>query len=285
MIKPNLFIIGASKCGTTSLWHMLNNHSEVFMSTPKEPWFFSFSNYNERLEWYLSLFKSAKHKKIIGEASPIYSETTLIPGIAERIYNFNSKAKVIYIVREPISRLKSVYSQTLSSGHWHKKIYENYTDIDVPIMPKKFERAIFEYPPFVEACKYWTHLNNYRNFFNDDNILLLFFEDLKQNPQATYDKICNFLSILPEGQDRIFEIQNSSLGKKMHSELYVKIKNNKIIYSIIKPVANLLNIKPPKRSIDNNICFPPDVEKQVKEILKGEMNQLLEYAHKPTDYW
>ena len=45
--NPNLFIIGASKCGTTSLWYMLNNHPGVFMSTPKEPWFFSFKFKNK----------------------------------------------------------------------------------------------------------------------------------------------------------------------------------------------------------------------------------------------
>lgn len=282
---PNLFIIGASKCGTTSLWHMLDSHSKVYMASPKEPWFFSFSNFKDNLEWYSSLFGRVNDEKIIGEASPIYSETTLIPEIPKRLYDFNPDAKIIYIVREPISRLKSVWRQTLFSGHWHQQVYKNYTDVEVPIMPKNFEEAIFEYPPFIEACKYSTHLNNYRKFYNDENILVLFFEDLKLNSMDTYHKICDFLFIKPEENKALFEIQNSSEGKKIHSNWYIRLRQNQKLYKILKKIANTVGIKSPKKTIEYSITISPNIEKKINTTLKNEKEQILRYARKPLNFW
>jgi len=282
---PNLFVIGASKCGTTSLWHMLDLHSNVFMTTPKEPWFFSFSNYKDNLGWYSSLFVKVNGEKIIGEASPIYSETTLIPEIPKRLYDFNPDAKIIYIVREPVSRLKSVWRQTLSSGHWHQQVYKNYTDVEVATMPKDFEKAIFEYPPFIEASKYWTHLNNYRKFYNDENILVLFFEDFKAYPTDTYHKICDFLAIKPEENKVLFERKNSSEGKKMYANWYIKLRENQKIYKTLKYIANIVGIQAPKKTIDYSIIISPKVEKKINFILKNEKEQILRYAQKPLNFW
>jgi len=82
-VKPNLFIIGASKCGTTSLYNILKRQKDICMSSIKEPHYFAGKNSKKSLEWYLSLFRHCdENKKIIGEASPIYSETTYFPDVA-----------------------------------------------------------------------------------------------------------------------------------------------------------------------------------------------------------
>ncbi|NCD00162.1 MAG: hypothetical protein EOL95_10745 [Bacteroidia bacterium] len=283
--KPNLFIIGASKCGTTSLWHMLKQHTKIFMSTPKEPWFFSFSNYLSRLPEYEKLFERAKAEKFLGEASPIYSETTLIPNLPQRIYNYNPNAKIIYIVREPISRLKSVWRQALSTTHWYYPVYKNYTDVEVPLMPKNFKKAIFEYPQFLEVCKYWTHLNHYRQYFDDKNILLLFFEDLKSNEEKVYREICKFLELEPEIKEGIFNIQNSGKGKKMYYSFILRLKKNNIIYKIGSTITKLLNIKIPKKPIKYNVHLDNKTIKEINSILKIEKIMILEYGHKKPDFW
>mgnify|MGYP003974473255 FL=1 len=86
---PNLFIIGASKCATTSIWSILSQHPDVFMSKVKEPNYFCWDNYKEKYYWYLSLFEQSKNEKIIGEASPIYSESLTFPDIANKIHKLN----------------------------------------------------------------------------------------------------------------------------------------------------------------------------------------------------
>jgi len=284
--KVNLFIIGASKCGTTSLWHMLNNHPEVFMSTPKEPRFFSFSNYLKRIEWYESLFENVSNETIIGEATPTYSETTLIPEIPLRIHQYNPNAKIIYIVREPISRLKSVWRQTLSTGHWYKHVYKNYTDTMVPLMPKKIEDAIFQYPPFIEACKYWTHLNNFRNYFDDQNILLLFFEDLKSDPAKVYYEMCRFLGITSQADKTIYEKKNTSEGKTMDLSWVAYLKRSNVLQIIAQSLKKFgLKITMPRESINYEIKINHSAQNEINNILKIEKKNILSFGNKPLNFW
>ena len=284
--KPNLFIIGASKCGTTSLWNMLNTHPEVFMSTPKEPVFFSFSNFYERLVEYEKLFAKVSNEKVIGEASPIYSETTLIPQIPERIYNFNPNAKIIYIVRDPIERLKSVWRQTLHTGHWHKQVYKNSCDVEVPLMPKKFIKAVYNYPPYLEATKYWTHLNNYKEYFEDKNILLLFFEDLKNNPKSVYSSICSFLNIQEKLDETIFEKKNSSRGKKIERSWVVKLRQNKSIFKLYKGFSKILKLDLKlQKELKYEIDLTSKEREKIYKKLEDETIKILQYGNKDIKFW
>jgi len=284
--KPNLFIIGASKCGTTSLWNMLNTHPEVFMSTPKEPVFFSFSNFYERLVEYEKLFAKVSNEKVIGEASPIYSETTLIPQIPERIYNFNPNAKIIYIVRDPIERLKSVWRQTLHTGHWHKQVYKNSCDVEVPLMPKNFIEAVYNYPPYLEATKYWTHLNNYKEYFEDKNILLLFFEDLKNNPKSVYSSICSFLNIQEKLDETIFEKKNSSRGKKIERSWVVKLRQNKSIFKLYKGFSKILKLDLKlQKELKYEIDLTSKEREKIYKKLEDETIKILQYGNKDIKFW
>lgn len=283
--KPNLFIIGASKCGTTSLWHMLNLHPNVFMSNPKEPWFFSFSSWKDNIQWYERLFENATTEKILGEASPIYSETTLIPELPNRIYQYNPKAKIIFIVREPIDRLKSVWKQTLSTGHWYKNVIANYTDVEVPLMPKELDRAIFEYPPFLEACKYFTHYNNYKKYFEDENILLLFFDDLKDNPKTVYRSMCKFLGIVPQKDEQIFRKQNDGTGKQMDYKFLALIKKNKTVLKFVTRLSTLTGIRAPRKRISYEVEINKPLKNKINSILEKEKASILKLGDKPSDFW
>jgi hypothetical protein len=127
-IIPNFFIIGASKCGTTSIYNILIQQDGCCMSSIKEPFFFN--DPSKEMEWYTSLFDECAGNIAIGEATPIYSETTYFPWIPEKIYHLNSSAKIVYIVRHPYDRLKSVWKQTLSTGHFYQKKYYHKIDIE-----------------------------------------------------------------------------------------------------------------------------------------------------------
>jgi len=285
--KPNLFIIGASKCGTTSLWHMLNTHPEVYMSAVKEPWFFSFSTFKSKIDEYESLFANAVDEKYRGEASPVYSETTLLSEIPKRIYNYNADSKVIFIVREPISRLKSVWRQTLSSGHWHENKYKLYCDVKVPMMPKSFEKAVFNYPPFLEASKYWTHLNNYMKYFDKKNILLLFYEDLRDNPEGFYKETCNFLGIDYVINENTLKKQNSSIGKTVENPLAVKIRKIPFVVNSYRWISKITGIKlnTISKEIDYNINIDKDLVDKINQELKEETENILKFGGKPKAFW
>lgn len=285
--KCNTFIIGASKCGTTSLWHMLNLHPEVFMANPKEPFFFSFSNYIDNMDTFEKLFSKVRNEKIIGEATPIYAETTLIPEIAKRIYEYNPEAKIIYIVRNPIERLKSVWRQCLYTGHDHKSVLANYCDIEIPLMPKKFIDAVYEYPPFLEATKYWTHINNYRKHFKDSEILVLYFEDLKVKPEKLFEEVCGFLEIEHYSTKEMFEVQNQSSGKNRDNRLALLLKKNKLLTKFGKKVKGRFHISEKffQEKIEYDIKFTENERADVLKILEKEIHQILTYSRKPINFW
>lgn len=107
---PNLLIIGAMKCGTTSLHNYLAMHPNIFMSKNKEPNFFCAERDEHTINWYLNLFRNKEnHHKYSGESSIGYSKSHEFSSVPQRIKNYKPDVKLIYIVREPIKRMISEY--------------------------------------------------------------------------------------------------------------------------------------------------------------------------------
>src|SRR5881398_2677233 len=103
---PNLLVIGASKCGTTSLHHYLGLHPEIGMSRVKELHYFVEEPTESSLRWYASQFPDAP---VRGESSPSYTQRHRSPLVAARIARVLPDVKLVYIVRDPVERLLSSY--------------------------------------------------------------------------------------------------------------------------------------------------------------------------------
>ncbi|MEA3469299.1 MAG: sulfotransferase, partial [Thermodesulfobacteriota bacterium] len=115
-MKPNFFLIGAARSGTTSLHKYLEAHPEIFMSEVKEINYFSNNRYWEKgINWYESHFKTAT-EKIRGEASTSYTNYPLIKDVPKRLFHYLPDAKFIYILRDPIDRFLSHYLHRIRRG-------------------------------------------------------------------------------------------------------------------------------------------------------------------------
>ena len=118
---PNLFIVGAPKAGTTSLWDHLNEVSEIYMSSEKEPNYFSSKIVAKKFRpWiirdkkkYLHLFEEGTNMKYVGEASTNYLAD---PDAPKLIHEVSPHAKIIISLRDPVERLFSHYSMSKSRG-------------------------------------------------------------------------------------------------------------------------------------------------------------------------
>jgi len=283
--KPNFFIIGASKCATTSLWHILRNHPNVFMSEAKEPSFFVRDNYKDRMLRYLALFEAADGEKVVGEASPVYSETTVFPEIGKRIYEFNPDAKIIYLVRNPFTRVLSVWKQTLSSGHWYRNVYkEDFGNDNIGLMPLNFREALFNYPPFVEASRYWTHLKHYLNYFSEENVLLLYFEEFIQSPEIILEKIYKFLNINYFYDPVIVKKpRNNGSQKKKYANWYIYLDPH-LKRRFQNSVPPILFSKIVKRKINVNNLMTSKIKKDIIDSLSDEISTISNYSDRELDY-
>jgi hypothetical protein len=182
-VKPTFLVIGAQKCATTSLCDLIGQHPDVFMTTPKEPYFFSHEEVWARgWSWYESLFEGARGLSVAGEGSTTYTQCGLFPNAAPRVAEHLPQARLIYIVRDPLERIRS---------HWmHLRARGNREPDPLPV-------AVFKRPEYVDNSMYWRQINRYRQSFADDRILVLFFEDFQKDPRRACHRAFEFLGVDP----------------------------------------------------------------------------------------
>lgn len=187
MTLPNFLIVGAQKCGTTSLYDILNNHPEVNMSIIKEINFFTLEKkYIQGLKLYSSFFLKPKEEhKITGESSPGYMNNLQIP---EKIYNDLGEVKIVMILRDPVKRAYSQYwdnrrhlKETLSES---EIINEYLTDKYNSKSRGYFSRGV-----------YIKYIEEYLKYFKRSDIHIMIFEELIDNPKKELKKLYNFLRI------------------------------------------------------------------------------------------
>ncbi len=179
---PNFLIIGAMKCGTTSLYHYLAEHPEVVMSQVKETnYFIAEKNYVRGRSWYESLFPEAA--KARGEASPNYTKPWLFRGVPERIHAELPAARLIYLVRDPIARMISHYQHRYAGRKEHRPLAEALTDKDRN--------------PYLNTSRYFRNVQGFLDFYPRDQLLIVTSEELRNARQATLKRIFAFLEVDP----------------------------------------------------------------------------------------
>ncbi len=203
MPLPNFIIVGGPKCGTTALWDFLNQHSDIFLSDPKEPGFFSrtegvlgskqsiktssaplYQGYYDRgLSWYLPLFNTAGAASAIGEATTFYIHTEDTP---ELIKTHVPDAKIIFMLRDPVKRLYSQYWQESRFG---------FKNDDFPTFDKMIEDDHPRLQLYKEVSHYKGHIKRYKQYFPDTQILIMTAEDLRSSPAALMKTACEFLNV------------------------------------------------------------------------------------------
>lgn len=187
--KPNLFIVGAPRCGTTSLWSYLKQHPDIFMSAEKELYFFDSDLRptgwkRSSLDQYLSNFARAGDCKIIGEATPSYLRSERA---ARAIKAFNPRAQIVIMLRNPVDVMHSLHSSALYSR-------ESIADFEAAV-----EADATRKPPqligYKEFTDFPTQVQRYFDLFGRERVHTIVFDDLKQDPSAVYQKTVCFLGV------------------------------------------------------------------------------------------
>jgi hypothetical protein len=183
---PDFLIIGAMKAGTASLYSVLTDHPEINLSLVREPSFFTLEDENNTgnwdlgMHWYRNLFRSAPG--FMGEASTAYTKFPRILGVPGRIHQTNPDVRLIYLVRNPIDRAISHYLHKVLSGHESKPIQAALATSG---------------NQYLVTSMYYMQIQQYREWFSKEQILVVVCEELWRKPRKSLDQICTFLKIDP----------------------------------------------------------------------------------------
>ncbi|MDD5035342.1 MAG: sulfotransferase [Methylococcaceae bacterium] len=249
MIKPNLFIIGAPKCGTTALSEYLRSHPSIFMSDPKEPEYFSTDlelRFRERptLEDYLGYYFNGAGPQypVIGEASVWY----LFSRVAVRdILAFNPRAKFIAMVRNPIDMARSQHAQLLLT--LDEEVSDFHTAWNLQQrrgsgrdIPKTCQHPVFL--QYGEVCSLGEQLERFYDSVCPEQRMVIFFDDFAADTEKTYRQVMDFLGLPPE-QGRSFEKINES--KTTRNRLLSRLLNRPPawVFKIARAIKKRLGIK------------------------------------------
>lgn len=212
--RPNFFLIGAAKAGTTRLHYLLAQHPDIFGSSRKEPNFFNCeSPSQEQCEEYCEYFREVGTAAAVGESSVSYSRSQYFPGTARRIFEFNPAARIIYIVRHPLKRIESDWIEARAGN---------------TRVARDFLKAVrYQSPYILDSSLYWKQLSEYREYFPDRQILLLFFEEYIQDEASTLRRFFDFLGVDPDVaiDTSMRTRQNSSDGKQAATSLRDYLRN------------------------------------------------------------
>jgi hypothetical protein len=209
MRAPDFFIVGSPKTGTTALYEMLKERPQVYLPMLKEPRFLATDmqprsghergpqerGYPRTLEQYLTLFSEARPDQRVGEASAFYlwSRTA-----AENIASLQPNARIVAILREPASFLRSLHLLFVRWGVESEKDLRTAISLEAARgegrrIPRLSHRpALLQY---AEHVRYVTQLQRYRAHFPAEQMLVLIYDDFRRDNEATVRRVLQFLDV------------------------------------------------------------------------------------------
>lgn len=188
---PNFFIVGAAKCGTTSIYNYISQHPQIWMPTLKEPHFFgehrppgpSFAS----LDDYLSLFEQGRNYPALGEASTAYIYSN---SAAREIFQFNPEARIIMVLRNPRERAYSLYWHNVRAGI-EKLSFEDALAAESQRINDGY-RYSFHY---VTSGLYAQQVKRYQAIFPPEQVRVFLFEELQQSADRMLTDVFRFLEV------------------------------------------------------------------------------------------
>lgn len=296
--KPNLFLVGAPKCGTTSIYHHLAHHPDVFMSPVKEPHYFSddidFKFRTSRfdsVQEYQALFEKGADRRLRGEASVWYLYSRVA---AHNIHRYNPDAIILCAIRNPVDMMFSMYRFSRKKGS------ETLPTFAAALAAEPNRKAGHDIPrtTFVPSSLFYRdiacfseQIQRYITLFGREQVHVVLLDDLKQDTQGLYDRLFSALGLPPTEQGEFAahnvtdEIQSSHVTRLLrafpHASEAVRALLPKGVRRRALRAAKALTpqAEEPPRTME------PALRKQLQEEFKPEIDRLSLLLERDLSGW
>ena len=241
MTRPNFFIAGAPKCGTTALNVYLRSHPNIFMSTPKELNYFS-EDISDSLrhakspDQYLNFYKDCKPEHLaVGDASPIYLSS---PVAINNIHKFDKNAKIILMLRNPVDLAYSLHSQLMVNFTENEGDFEKAWNLQDSRRMGRHIPKTCNIPPLLQyskVCRLGDQVERVLKIFSPEQVLVILFDEFNTSTQTIYEEVLAFLEVPSDGRSSFPRVNESKTIKRWWlGYFYERL-------SRIKPLNSLAN--------------------------------------------
>jgi hypothetical protein len=279
---PSFLVIGAMKAGTTSLYHYLRAHPQVFMPAIKELDFFvAGGNWERGLHWYQKQFAGAGPGAVaVGEASTMYTKYPSVDGVPERIAAHLPEVRLVYVVRDPIDRIRSHYRHRVAVG----------------TETASFKQAALDDPIYVDCSRYAAQVDRYLEFFSRSQLLIVASEELRHSRLKTMRRIHSFLGVDSEYAPGILDqeflrtddraIYSPAVGRLRYAlkHRWPASKRAKEFVDTALP-RSILRVARRRHAKEKSHPVPDRLRSDLEEILKDDVGRLRAYMGDGFDGW
>ena len=298
MRKPDFFIVGAPRCGTTAMKNYLEKHPEIFMPrSDREPNFFGTDlvhpDFIKDEPAYLSLFAGANNEKRVGEKSThyLYSKQA-----ASEITKFQPSASIIIMLRNPVDQLYSLHNLLLYIGR------ENIVDFEAALEAEEDRKRGLRLPERVSLPEAWslfyrdtpkyTHqVQRYLDVFGRENVHIIIFDDFIRDTTDVYRDTLRFLDVDPDFQPEFRKVNTSMRprSKAIHNFL---INPPEVLRSFVRAVMPSQlrlrmgnGIKHLNANYEPRPPLNPELKKKLQLEFLPEVERLSELLGRDLTYW
>ena len=297
---PDFLMVGAAKSGTTSLWHYLRQHPDVFMPVNKEPLFMVSSYYRNlnsndpkyallkkhlvaELDEYQALFSGAGSARAVGEASQPYLYHYELA--IENIRRYIGDPGIIIVLRNPVDRAISAYTYLLRDGEESRTIEECLT-VEQERRDANWSMSHF----YRGAGLYERQVKAYLDSFSRVKVFL--FEDLVNDAQGVARDTFELIGVDPEFTPDVSTRHNVS-GIPKHAWVHSLISNPNRFVDALKPLAKLVTTEPLRRKLIEGmrarslrrIELPAATRERLKGLFHADIKRLESLINRDLSGW
>lgn len=271
---PTFIVVGAMKCGTTSLHEYLDAHPDICMSTPKETNFFLEDN-DKDLDWYRERFPVQAQE--YGETSTNYTKYPAFDGVSARMYQLLPDVKLLYLVRDPVERAVSHY--------FHNRIHDREAQsVDDAFLPPSDSH-------YLQTSRYHMQIARYLQYYRPSQLLVVESERLREERVEAMRRIFQFLGVAAEIDDTKLQHEYHATTEKLPPVISGFLQETRVGQTVKSVAQRLLPQTLIRRSLEifrekrERPTLDETTAKRIRDYLKGDVRQLRELTGKSFASW